>query len=284
MTRNLKLRPVAGALLALGLLVPLATTANPMSLSQLQATASGGSDSKNQATSEEPSMRSKAIQEAAQSYGMRGGLLFRTAQIRVSIDRSAGDLDQTWNFGPLMLLDLQPGEVVGTMRGRYIIPPVITRAQQIFRQDAPNLIRLVDQTYRIESQARFSPTQPTWRTYLYRNLGETTPTRPHASLLPRTDAEKANWDRWVAEGYEQGIAQANQYFEVDLNRLVRDFTGMVLYHDLVLQHMVSLPYVATANAGITGDADTLNINDVTLRITAIPGFRHDSSTWTPVAR
>jgi defect-in-organelle-trafficking protein DotC len=277
-------KPMLGLLLLAGLSGgALAATATPPTLEELQAAASGKAASKTEQT-EEISLRMKAVQEAAQSYGMRGGLLYRSAQIRASLDRAANDLDVVWNFGPLMIIDLQPGEDPRTMRGRYIVPPVITRAQQIFKQDNANLIRLVDQTYRIESQARFSPTLPTWRTYLYRNLGEETPGLPHGSLLPRNDGEKGKWNDWVAAGYAEGIEQANQYFEYDLNRLTRDYTGMVLYHELVLQRMVSLPYVATANLGVTGDGETLNINDVVLRITAIPGFQHDTSTWTPIAR
>jgi defect-in-organelle-trafficking protein DotC len=257
-----------------------AQSARPLDLSDLQRAALAGKQLVEPGKDVE--LRLRAMQEAAQSYGARGGLLKRSDEIRRSIVRVEPSLDALWNFVPLMLTDHQPGERADG-RLRQVVPPVITTADSNFRQEGPTVIRIVGKVYRIESQARFASVPPTWRQYLYRDLGERAVTPPHSSLLPRTPEELARWKSWVEQGWAAGVAQADQYFESDLNRLSRDFGGMVLYHELVLQKMVSLPYVATANAGVTGDASTLNIQDSVLRITVLPAFSQESGNWAPVS-
>ena len=59
---------------------------------------------------------------------------------------------------------------------------------------------------------------------------------------------------------------------------------MHLYHELLDQRKVSAPFIATNNRGVTGDANNLNIDDVTLKITVMPAFQKDAGKWLPVAR
>lgn len=224
-------------------------------------------------------LRSRAMQEAAQSFGARSGLMRRTYEINEAISIAAPNLDAIWNFQPFMLTDAQPDEVSGLMRQRLIVPAVIIEAKSIFKQDSAGLIHLIDATYKIESQPRFSSVTPSWRDYLFRDLGESTVTSPHISLLPRTQEEKSNWSMWIAQGWEAGISQANGYLDYDLNRLKRDRDGMVLYHEMVAKKMVSLPHVATSNEGVSGDDTTMNINESMLRITVMPAFQRDSKNW-----
>lgn len=230
---------------------------------------------------QERDLRAKAMQEAAQSYGARSGLLRRSFEIRNAVEKVGPKLDAIWNFRPLMLTDAQPGEVA-QHRERLIVPPVAIKAEGIFKQDSGTLVRFVNATYKLTTQPRFASVSPTWREYLYRDLGETVVQPPHVTLLPRTDEERANWDRWVAEGWAAGVKQADAYYEYDLNRLQRDFNGMAQYHEMVAKNMVSLPHVATANESVTGDENTLNINDSLLRITVMPAFRFDTKNWKPL--
>ena len=43
--------------------------------------------------------------------------------------------------------------------------------------------------------------------------------------------------------------------------------------------MVSAPFVATLDLGITGNKSNLTINDRVLRITAFPSLQTDGSQW-----
>lgn len=256
----------------------------PATLGEAQAnvstTPAGSSDTKAMA---ERDLRSKAMKEAANSYGARSGLLRGNWENREALKKVAPTYDAVFNFSTLMLLDRQPEEKGGDGRTRLIRPPVIVQARNAFNQLDPRMIRERDAVYRIESNVEFAPAPPNWRTYLYRDLGESVASLPHYSLMPRTSEEKAKWDGWVAEGWQAGYLQSKAILESDLNRLARDHDGMILYHDLVAQRVLSLPFVATRNDGVTGDDNNMNVNDVTLRITVIPAFQRKPKTWVTIA-
>lgn len=254
----------------------------PMTLSEAKALTMMASTASEieQNLSSERDIRSKAMREAAQSYGARSGLIYRIKVIAVTLDSVADSLDASINFTPLLLTDKQLGEVADN-RERMIIAPVITKMGKTFNQADPALIRQRDTVLRIDRNAQFASSAPNWRSYLLRDMGETKPALPHASLLPRTDGERANWSSWVEEGWAMGVQQADAIFDIDRARLSRDFEGMVLYYELVDQKVLSLPFVATRNDGVTGDGNQININDVTLKISVMPAFDLNSSNWIP---
>ena len=251
----------------------------PATLSETKATISSGSASIDARAIDERDLRSKAMKEAANSYGARSGLLRGAYENRKLLEKVSNAYDSAYNFTPLMLIDTQPIEKGGDGRPRLIRPPVIAQAKAVYNQLDPMMIRERDTIYRIESNVEFVPAPPNWRTYLFRDYGEKVAAPPHYTLRPKSSEEKTKWDQWVAEGWDQGYRQARDILESDLKRLQRDFDGMVLYYDLVNQNVLSLPYVATNNSGVTGDNTQMNVNDVTLRITVIPAFQRQTSNW-----
>lgn len=253
-----------------------------ISLEKLQALAdlSHGTEK----LSEEKDLRSKALQEAAQSYGARAGMAHETSTIRRVLLKHANLWDNAFSFDHLMLLDTQKNELDPQLRARLIVSPVIEQSLDNTAQDSPDTIRTVDETVTIREQARFSLTKPSWRTYLLRDTASLTISPPHSSLLPKNDEEKAKFKTWVAEGWKAGVAQAQAIYHADLKKLDRDYQGMHLYMEMLEQGKVSAPFVASSNRGVTGDANTLNINDVNLKITVMPAFQLDTSKWTPVAQ
>lgn len=254
----------------------------PPSLDDLRRSGFNGQTEAEVKLSEALNLRAKAMREAAMSYGARSGLLRRTYEIRQTLEKTAAHQDAVYNFAPLMLTDFQVEERAD-MRARLVIPPVIVETGQTFNQEGGYLIRRREKILKIESNARFVAVPPNWRQYLLRDLGESVATLPHVSLLPRTAGEKADWMKWVEEGYVAGKGQADAIYDSDLNKLNRDIEGMIRYHELVEQKVVSLPYVATRNDGVTGDGNQLNINDVTLRITVMPAFQTNPKDWKPTA-
>ena len=111
------------------------------------------------------------------------------------------------------------------------------------------------------------------------------PDLPDRTLLPRNDQERQIWKKYVVLGWKTGIAQANAIYQDNLARLRRDYEGMMLYKELLDKRMVSKPYVAQSNMGITSNSTQteMRINDRELRITALPKLQVDSSNWKPVA-
>jgi len=53
----------------------------------------------------------------------------------------------------------------------------------------------------------------------------------------------------------------------------------VLYHKLYAQNMVSAPFVAQADLGVTGDDREMRVNDRVLRITDTSRLNVDSHSW-----
>ena len=108
------------------------------------------------------------------------------------------------------------------------------------------------------------------------------PSLPDRSLLPQTKAETEVWNHFLEKGWAQGIQQANDIFTNNLNRMRTNIVGMVLYRKLLALHMVSAPFVAKAQLGVTGDATQLRINDQVLRITAQSELQPNPQKWHPV--
>jgi defect-in-organelle-trafficking protein DotC len=265
---------------AMAICAPSSAADVPQSLEQATARALAGASEAAETGLAEKEVRLKAMREAAQSYGARAGLMHRTHEIRGELDRAGKYLDVIWNFQPMMLSNTadKSGK---KLQARDILPPIIGAEDASFKQDSETIIHKGGPNYHILSQARFVSAPPTWRNYLYTAVGEDSPVAPPSALKPRTEAEQREFARWVREGWAAGEDQANKIYTASLNKMDRDFLGTVTYHELLRDKVVSLPFVASSNPGVSGDANNLNINDVTLNITVMPQFRLDSAKWSP---
>jgi defect in organelle trafficking protein DotC len=212
-------------------------------------------------------IRETALKEAALTLGAQSGLAYRAKEINTSSQKQAIYLRNVFNFGALML-------------AHGVQPPVLIQANNTMNFANPNALRISDRTYTISKQAQFVTTPLNWRNYLWMTFQK--PELPDKTLLPKNAQEEKIWKKYVAIGWENGIAQANSIFKANMARLKRDYSGMLLYKDLLARNMISKPYVATTNLGITGDANTININDKILRITATPQLQTDSKNWKPI--
>jgi defect-in-organelle-trafficking protein DotC len=212
-------------------------------------------------------IRYQAIEDTAMSLGARSALAWRSQQINEILQENEPELDATYNFQGLMLPE-------------NVLPPVLAQARNILNLAGPDTIRLAQHSYKIVEQARFVTAPPTWRDYLWLDYPQ--PSLPDKTLLPRNKAEKSIWRHFVHMGWNNGINQANSIFSANLNTLNRDFNGMILYRELYQQNMVSAPFVARTNLGITGDGSQMSIDDRVLRITALPQLNLNGSTWKPI--
>lgn len=217
----------------------------------------------------EDRLRYPALREGALSYGARGGLAHTSRQINRMLERRSSEFNQTYDFSKAMV----PGP-----DGTMVLPPVIVEARDAYEMgDAGRTVRLADTVYEIIEQARFTPVAPLWHGYLIREYSAPTP--PPDTLLPRNDGERDLWRRWVTEGWMKGVEQAHQIFQADLDRLERDFTGMIRYKQLKAEGKVSEPMVADAFMGVTGTGQDMRVNDRHLRITQDPVLQVDPSQW-----
>lgn len=212
-------------------------------------------------------IRFAAIREAATSLGAQGGLAWEGEQLDCSLSAQSIFLDQVFDFNQLLL-------------GHNVLPPVLAESQDNLDLANDSTLRIAAKTYRIIQPAKFVTAPPNWRNYLWMHFNK--PSTPDHSLLPTSKAEAKVWNYFLKTGWINGVKQADAIFTNNLNRLKRDMTGMVLYRQLLVQKMVSAPFVAKAQLGITGDATQMRIDDQILRITAQSQLQTNSSKWKPV--
>lgn len=212
-------------------------------------------------------IRLEALHETATTLGAQGALAWRSLQIDNTLKNESRFLDQVFNFNQILI-------------NNNVVPAVLTEADDSLNLSSDDAIRAASKIYKIVSPAHFVTTAPTWRTYLWMDYPK--PAMPDHTLLPTNPAEVNAWNCYLKAGWKEGLAQADEIFSENLSRLRRDYAGMVLYRQLLAQHMISSPFVAHAELGVTGDSQEIRVNDQVSRITAQSELQPDSSKWTPV--
>lgn len=288
---------IAAALLAL-LTLPLAAraddapSADVLGVKIIPATSTSGVsppppalvDLQNQSAPEENSdektgalglqIRADAQREAALSYGARGGLAHRTFEIQRRLAEYDSSLSKTFDFSRLL---------VAAPSGLLIEPPIVSEAQRaVLVNSGGQAAAVADRIYRINRVARIVTAARNWHLYLERDWGRVDP--PAAILLPKTDEEKAAWAAYVKQGWQEGIKQAEETFESDVDLLTNDFIGMVRYRELLAQGMISPPYALADNRGVTGGGSEMRVGDQGVTITGQSSLIPKSSAWTPASR
>jgi defect-in-organelle-trafficking protein DotC len=217
----------------------------------------------------EDKLRIPAMQEAALSYGARAGLAWSTREINKVLEGNSPSLSRTYDFQRLMIKG--PNDVM-------VSPPVISEARDTWESsDAGKTLRVADTVYEIIRQATFSPVAPMWQSYLISDFKE--PEAPPQALSPRDNDEVERYRNWVREGWKKGEEQAKEIFDANMNRLNRDFTGMVRYRSLLEEGKVAPPVLAEGNLGVTGTGQDMRVNDRAIRITRDPSLVIKPNTW-----
>lgn len=219
-------------------------------------------------------IRGEAIREAALSLGARGGLAWRTYEIRLELERRKGYMDKVFDFNQLL---------IPAPSGLMIEPPVISESlNAILINSSGQEAAVTDRFYDIIADARIVPNARTWRNYLEREWGDVD--MPPDLLRPADDVEREIWKKRVADGWEQGIEQANDIFQADIDELVADYQGMVRYRVLLAQNMVSPPYALQVDRGVTGNGGQMRVGDRAIQITGQSELVTGSERWRPANR
>lgn len=223
---------------------------------------------------EAPEIRIQALREAAISYGARGGLARRTEEIRGSLGLKAASMDRIYDFKRLL---------IPAPSGLLIEPPIISEGENATLIEAGGqTAAIADRIYNINRNARIVSSPRNWRAYLEREWGEVV--LPPQVLLPRTAEEKREWVKYLTKGWEEGVKQADEVFQADLNRLVADYTGMIRYRKLLAQEVVSAPFALQVDRGVTGGGDEMRVGDRALQITGPSVLRTEAFEWQPVSQ
>ena len=199
--------------------------------------------------------RSSAMRVAAIGYGARAGLARRGWEINRMLERHVAQLSRIFRFRDLLL---EKG-------GFSVMPPVAVETRRAFRLGrdgarAASARRVV----RILEAERLVSAPPDWRDYLMRGWAKAEP--PVSVLFPRDAGERRSWSRWVAEGWRRGVALADDIFAADLDRLGRDFEGIVLWRRLNLAKMATAPVVDVGDADVSGGGKVMRIDESFARL------------------
>ncbi|MCT4707622.1 type IV secretion system DotC family protein [Enterobacteriaceae bacterium H16N7] len=205
------------------------------------------------------------LTDAGQTVGFRGGKAQRAWELRQSLNARAATLEKMYTFAPLI-------------NRQGWLPPVITAAQSL-AHITPGQIRTANKVYDILVPERFVSNPPGWRQYLLAGLSSdaVVPTE----IRPKNSDEEAVWKEAVEKGWLEGRESADRTLESNLNRLSRDYTGMIQYLTLVQQGMVTAPVVSEALQTVTGRRDQLTLGDRTRRLDKHAGFELDKKRWKP---
>lgn len=223
---------------------------------------------------ETPEVRRQAMKEAALSYGARGGLARRTSEIRLSLQQRESNLDKIFDFKRLL---------IPAPSGLMIEPPIISEGDNAaIIETGGQLAAVADKIYNINRNARIVSTPRNWRAYLEREWGVVA--LPPQILMPQTEEERLAWERTLLEGWNEGLRQADEIFQADLNKLIADYTGMIRYRKLLAQGIVSPPYALQIERGVTGGGSEMRVGDRAVQITGQSELQTGAFEWQPVPR
>lgn len=259
---------VCSSLMGLAMSAPVAAApADPAPLARIKAAeppVGAGDESEGSFSG----IRDKSIRQAVYTYAVQEAVHWRYQQILKEIDAVSTQLDRVFDFS-----------VVALDQGR-VLPPVITQAGKTWKALSSTASETSRKTFEIRRPARVISNPPTWRRYLIQDYpaGE----KPHPALYPRDDEEQAIWDAAAERGWQNGYAFAMQLYNTNLNRLKRDFNGMILFKRLVNQNIISVPRSARNEPRIVVNGETLEIGKRLFRIT-LPSSWQETGKWQPAA-
>lgn len=208
-------------------------------------------------------MRPRAMREAARLVTFQTAMSWRYGQLVAETERYSAIMDTAFNFGPLMLTQ---GEAL-------IMPPQIARAGASMRIEDGATATAAKTTYELLEPARYIAVVPNWREFLMADEFPA-PEQPNPAVLPKNAEERAIWRAAVREAWAQGLAEADQLYADNVSRMARSYRGVMLYHLLTAQHLISRVTTASADLGTrqSDNGNKLNIGQKVYRITAPSAF------------
>jgi defect-in-organelle-trafficking protein DotC len=219
--------------------------------------------------------RYSVLRDAAVAYGAQAGFQRRSWEIMNELEVKSIELSEAFNFNRVAFK--APKET------GYVLPPVITHATAAINvtEDGRQSVA-ADEYYRIDQPGRLVAVLPTWRDYLVLPLEQ--PRQPDDRLLPQDDEEQKIWSQFLDEGWREGREQADEALKANMNRLRRDYLGMVEYRKAVKAGLITNLILRSSEKRATGDLNELYIGERRVHIENAARFVKDPSQWKPLQR
>ena len=213
--------------------------------------------------------RGTEIYNEAVRYGAQVALSSTINDFVKGVEKRQSELRNVYDFGSLMLSH-------GT-----VVPPVVSVSRDVVSSVGDKYQRIAAR-YKIISQAKFVSTPITFLDYF--NFQDYEVDSPSEYNVPLSDNEMNYWRNGVYDGWLAGSNQASVEIESAVNRLNRDYIGMVRYTIMLLSNMVSEPVVNKNSRSTDSTKDSLDVGKVTLNISSDMRFKADDELWVVLPR
>lgn len=205
------------------------------------------------------SIRSSVVSDAARGVGVRAGFSYEAARINSLLkSRYQNTLNTRFPFFHLML---------GSGR---VVPPVIGEANNIQERGGNNFLYLSIGSYEIVKPATLAIREPSWMDYLLLPVSDP---RPPEGIRAEGSKELDQWKKSVEAGWNVGKLEARRTFIANLNRLIRDYKGMQLYHSLAAKGAITIPRVQSIKRNRRVDGDRLFVGEERMEIKVSAKFK-----------
>ena len=212
--------------------------------------------------------RQAAMRDAAISFGMQSGLVRRGYELGGMLKRYRRELDRVFRFDRLVI----------ARDGFLVAPPVVVETTDAFRRSGEgDRAATARRVLRIERPAEVLGSAPGWQGYFDRTWEPAKP--PSEVLFPRTEEERRLWREWVRRGWEEGVRLAEETFAADLDRLDRDFRGIVTWRILEAQEIVTAPELEVVERPVVGGGRHMRVDERELVIRAPARLNPVTEDW-----
>lgn len=219
-------------------------------------------------SSDIPDARMAVLQEAGRQAGYRAGKARRSWELLEAMKVRESTLDALFDFRTLISRE-------------GWLPPVISEAKDV-AHITEDQIRTSSHIYQIVSPARFVSNPPSWRNWLTAGLSSGAQEFLGTGIAPDSRSERKVWQAAVSEGWTDGRDGADHIFEANMNRLTRDYQGMVLYSALLRQGYITRPDISDEVKTVSGDKQKLITGDRVRRLKTQATFVTEKQRWIPV--
>ncbi|HAV4287398.1 TPA: hypothetical protein JIQ75_18155 [Acinetobacter baumannii] len=218
----------------------------------------------------ESSARLESIKTLVHEAATRNALRARLTEIDKVVynPNNVRKLDSIYDFQRLMI-------------NTVVVPPVIVQANNISDVQNPRTLSVLGVRYEIKENARFSHTPPNWRDFLQFNVKsyEIGVDALPNELKPKNSAEERAFKEAMNKGIEDGVREADAIFKHQLNRLNQTYKGMIAFHRFIMDGKITMPAIARRDIALTGNGNTLMLNQTNFEITSLPQFVNNTKLW-----
>lgn len=215
-------------------------------------------------TTEIEAIRYEMLRDTSLTYSSQMAFAKHAKMINIILEENQRLLNNSFNFQPLVLED-------------NVVPPVVLESSHSVERPSGNTLIVADRTFEINKNAYFQTSPLTWRDYLF--ISYSKPAMPDKSLLPQNRVEQEVWSDYSRIGWDAGREQAYATLNENLKQLIREYQGMVNYHRLLVQGIVTSPQVNYQDNGVSTSDHKMNVNQRVLSIDIPTKFNDSAELW-----